>query len=635
MTGVDSEGNDIYKEIEIDLAGTVSKSVYSMKVDSTGQVLTDSDDDGNVEIDFGSVAATGNTTDGSQTFVKVLTFNVNGQTPINIDSISIDGAGYYLLDSNGNIVTDNVIDTFSGSDNVILNSGDKIYIRVMFDIDSLGSGLREGELKISGSQNITYDLTANVVEADIELVDTEAQFENTLIGQKSSVFVTVRNTGDSNLVIDGFTCEDTQFSLAKDTITIAPGQEQEVEIYYEPSTLYTTVTDFYLNTNDPDESSVAVALTGVSGGNVLEPSVSAGNNYVYVFNNANGKRVTLLISYTTADSLTKAGTSEPVVYLDRAGDSGNISMIEMPDSLASSRIIVSGNVSIGDIYAGSLSSIVAVYGTLDGDVNVSGTLGLLRVSGIEEGSHITVDNANEASTAMTVLAGTIAENTVFDLDVNVQTFQANDYKSGSLTANNINALVIRTGDLGAVVDSANDIRIIRVADDIEASIFAGDDITLLYAGGDITADSLVVAGVPSSETRALSSSSGSIGTVLVGGDIDGDLRALDGDIGRVLASRGDINGGIYANNLNMLYARNINKASMAINGSINSFQVRYDVIDSVIGVGYDFSSLESSSDFSGAAVQAIVDLDNPISANPVRVYRIGGEVSDSSLSFLF
>ncbi len=632
-------------QLTVVVAGTVSPAEYSLVEGSSGKVI----DPVKGKIDFGDLHATVDQAGNALESIKVMTFNIDGKSPIYINTISlfqpgsdtIDGytlVSSSIIDSEGNIIAKPDTDTdYLITIDKVFNPGDKFYVRVMFDADTLAAGEYAGDLVIDGSYPVTYSLTANVQEPEIEVSDSSIVFSNTRIGQRASRFVTVSNTGDAPLVISGFECADEQFSLAEGLIEIAAGSQAQVEIFYEPTTLDPSEADFTLLTNDRDESALTITVTGNSGGMTLDPTVVRGSNYIYVFNNPDGDRVKLVIKYVAANADgTKALDAEPVVYLDRPGDFGNISLIEMPQSLASSKIIVSGYVEIADIDAGSLAAISGRGVDLTGNIELDGTVGTIRVDDIEAGTEITVSDSEGIDRGMNIIVDTIAENTVFNLDnMKVKTFQATDYESGSLTAESISRLVIRKGSLGAAVTSYDDINVISVKNDILDNVLAYDSIKVLKAGGDIGDGSMVMSGYSTVAPGAKSASTnGNIARVIVGGNIDGDIRALDGDIGMILASRGDINGSVSANNLRALAARNISGSAMAIGENIGKFSVKYDIIDSVIGVGYDFSSLPSTAPTADGIGTVIAEQANP-GSGAVRRSRIGGTVSDSSIvSFL-
>ncbi|MBN2064397.1 MAG: choice-of-anchor D domain-containing protein, partial [Sedimentisphaerales bacterium] len=610
--------------VEVMVGGTVSLPQYSLS-DNTGKEITDN------AISLGDKAVANNLSADELKEVRTFTFTLDGKATMRVDNISVAGAGYYLIDSNGAVDADGLVDI-----DRVLNPGDKVYITVMYSAGDADAGVHNGVLTLEGSEKVNYSITTTVVEPDIDLDSSVVMFNDTLIGQRSIQYVTVKNTGTADLSITGFVCADEQFSLVENNVVITAGSEKEVGIYYEPNTHDSPVSDFVLLTNDRDEASVTVTVMGNSGGNLLTPSKVSGNNYYYVFNNPDGDRVRLTIKYTTdiVAGAKAAVATAPQVYLDSSSDRGNISCIKMADSNMASSIVISGNVSVGDIYAGSLATIKATAADLTGNVNIAGSLSSIRMDDIEAGSKITVLDTKSAGKSVSIKVDSIAENAEFNLaSMNIKTFQATDYTSGKISAQNIGSLVIKNGDLGASVTSYDDIRSINVKKDITANISVYDSIGTIKTGGNID-EVMIMAGREDLAHSAKSAmATGSIKSVQVGGDINGDIYALNGEIGKILASRGNINGGVYADSLKSISARNMTGALMAIDNSVGKFQVKYDIVDTVIGVGYNFSSLANTG-YNAGDVASIVN-NSVASGKAVNSYKIGGEVSDSSLlSFL-
>ncbi len=623
-SGILRVGSEADGYVEVVVGGSVTLPQYSLN-DAAGKQVTDN------AISLGDKAVANDLSSDELKEVRTFTFNLNGKATMRVDSVTVAGTGYYLIDSNGNVDADGLIDI-----DRVLNPGDKVYITVMYSAGDAEAGVHNGVLKLEGSENISYSITTNVVEPDIDIDSSVVMFNDTLIGQRSIQYVTVKNTGTADLNITGFVCTDEQFSLVDNNVVIAAGAEKAVGIYYEPNTQDSPEADFVLLTNDRDEASVTVTVMGNSGGNLLTPSRVSGNTYYYVFNNPDGDRVKMTIKYTTdiVAGAKSAAAVAPLVYLDSSSDRGNISCIKMADSNMASSIVISGNVSVGDIYAGSLSAINASAADLTGNVNIAGTIGNIRMDDIEAGSRITVLDAKSAGKSVSIKVDSIAENAEFNLaSMNIKTFQATDYKSGKISAQNIGSLLIKNGDLGASVTSYDDIKTINVKNDITANISVYDSIGTIKTGGNID-EVMIMAGREDLAHSAKSAmATGSIKSVQVGGDINGDIYALNGEIGKILASRGNINGGVYADSLKSISARNMTGALMAIDNSVGKFQVKYDIVDTVIGVGYNFSSLANTG-YNAGDVASIVN-NGAASAKAVSSYKIGGEVSDSSLlSFL-
>ena len=558
----------------IEFGGSIEETMVSVTYAQTGAVVD--------SVDLGSVLVNSLVTESDVERIEIFNFNVNGHSPVFVSTVEITNSGFSLLDNDGN-------SSNSISVNKELNPGEKISLYVQFDAyysdEYLAEGEHAGTVTINGSKQTHYDVTCDVVTPEIEVDNSNLTFDETLIGQKSSRFVTVTNTGTAELSITGYNTTDNQYAIANGVVVIPAGESADLEFIYEPDSIESSNAVVTLLTSDMDESEVAFNVAGVSAGNILAPSSVSGDVYKYVFNNSDDQRVKLNIKYITDQAKSDAA---PLVYLDASDDSGNISKIVMPGSAEGSSISVSGEVGIYSIEAGNLSTIKASKSDLDGDIYLSGSIGQIQFDQIAAGSNITVlDDEKDVS----VKANTVAENTVFDIHADVKTFQASTFDSGSLIANDIKSINIKNGDLGADLISYDEIKSVNVKGDIEGDIRALNSVGSIKANGDIIGN-FIIAGDDSIDPAARGSYEGSIKSIQAGGDISANIMAAN-DISKIMAAKGSLTGHLRADNIKSITAGNVDNAVISAASSLGSVSVKHDISDSFLMGGYDIGVANS------------------------------------------
>ena len=608
---IEGKFEDVFDLQRIDIGGSIRQTAVTVTREGSDTPVS--------IVDLGDVAVDSLPGTIAQR-IETFSFNVHGQSPVSVTSINITNSGFSLLDENDNSVHE------LDFGNMILQPGQSLTFKVLFDAslgegEYLDAGIHTGTVTINGSNAIDYDVECDVIEPEFEtdgfdVNDDKIVFDQTLIGQNSSKFITVSNTGTYDLNITGFESTDNQFSIVNSSVVIPAGGSVDLEFIYEPDSIESpenvTVSLF---TSDLDESVVDFIVSGDSAGNILYPSSSSGNTYKYIFNNANGDRVRLTVKYVT-DSI--KGDAAPLVYLDSSSDSGNISKISLPGSAKGSSISVSGEVEIYSIEAGSLNSIKAANSDFGGTISLTGSVGQIQFNDIIAESSVIVSQADKD---ISVKVNTIAENTVFDINADVKTFQASTFDSGSLIVNDIKSLKIKYGDLGADLISHNNINSVNVKGDILGDIRALNSIGQITAGEDISGN-FIIAGDESIVDNARVSAEGSIKSIKAGGDIIANIMASD-DISRIMTDReGVFTGYLRADNIKSVKAGNIDNAKISAADSIGSIAVRHDISDSFLMGGYDIGVAYSLTELNTYQ-------DDSISEGSIGKISFGGQFSNS------
>ena len=227
-----------------------------------------------------------------------------------------------------------------------------------YDVTASGGGLvgtvAYGDVAI-GSLNVKLDFTPDLVPRFPDLAVTDGQGSPTdraidfgsldvLTGSLAHT-VTLANTGDGPLAISGLTLGDTaNFSIAWDgngqaPTSILPGASRVATITFDPATTGAFATAFTIDTNDPDEPTVAVALEG-------EGTFSSGIQARYVGTIAAGQ--TARVHIFDCDGVADIALADIRV---RAGRGDSISSITLGGTqpMTGLGIVITGATSVGKI----------------------------------------------------------------------------------------------------------------------------------------------------------------------------------------------------------------------------------------------------------------------------------------------
>ncbi|GEM_PF-3226296 len=142
-------------------------------------------------------------------------------------------------------------------------------ITVTFTPDALGG--RTGILTISSNDSdsgtLTVTMTGTGEESKgpapvINLTATLLDFGETVLGQSTPLTLTLQNTGDADLSVSNITSSSAQFAVSATTAIIPQGGSQTVTVTYAPTDEGSHTGTLTISSNDPDNVSRFVTLTG-------------------------------------------------------------------------------------------------------------------------------------------------------------------------------------------------------------------------------------------------------------------------------------------------------------------------------------------------------------------------------------
>lgn len=159
--------------------------------------------------------------------------------------------------------------------------------------------------------SMTVGLTGKGIAPDITLSATSLAFGDLLVGEQSQQTVTVTNDGDAVLTIDSITLAGSVYSAAGCTQPLGAGDSCDVTVTFSPATAGAVSDTLTITSDDPDEATVTVNLTG----NGIAPDITLSTT-----NLAFGD---LLIGETATQSVTISNDGDAVLNIGSIALSGS------------------------------------------------------------------------------------------------------------------------------------------------------------------------------------------------------------------------------------------------------------------------------------------------------------------------
>ena len=368
------------------------------------------------------------------------------------------------------------------------------------------------------SQALSQDITVTPVGVgprDIQVShdygaghENEIAFGGVWIGADTQSYtVTIENRGFEDLTVTATTLSDgTNYSVVWDRDGVPPDTilartSRVATITFDPTSQDDFPATFTIDSDDPDEPRVELALTG--SGLPLGTQVLTTDDPAYTFYDLDGDLVTVRL-LGTGEVRVKRDVTDP----DAWADIENLELVET-DAGTEVRIEVQdvGNApndgtSVQTITGSGAGRIHMPDGDLVGNtVDLTGALGSLIVRDIMDGSDILLDG--EITDRLTITGRDVG-----DVDVEfagvLARLDVSSWAAGEIEAHYLGELYARDGDFGANLTLAG-------ADDAGLSLSAAE------VTGDLTADGWTLPGT--------------VGRLHVSGDVESDIDVTD-DLGR-------------------------------------------------------------------------------------------------------
>ena len=145
-----------------------------------------------------------------------------------------------------------------------LQAGDSLLVAVTFS--PTVAGPQAGTLTITTSNDpekasVTLALSGTGAQPDID-VPPLVSFGQVALGSPAVSTLLISNPGTSDLTVTRIAASDSQFVVRPDSIVVTAGSQMRVTVIFTPILLGKTTATLTLTSDDPDEGSVIVALSG-------------------------------------------------------------------------------------------------------------------------------------------------------------------------------------------------------------------------------------------------------------------------------------------------------------------------------------------------------------------------------------
>ncbi len=207
-------------------------------------------------LDFGS-ASVGATVNG------VITVNNEGQAPLIISSVTVNGAGFNLSSHNCGTLT----------------PGGTCDINVTFSPGSAGSFSGTVEIVSNdpdeGTVVVNLSGTGVTYQPDIDPDNTSLDFGTLWTGNSSIKTLIITNVGLADLNINNVSVSGAGFSISSqtcNTATLLANASCIINVSFNPASEGTFNGEISIESNDPDENPLVITLTGTA---VLPPDIKS------------------------------------------------------------------------------------------------------------------------------------------------------------------------------------------------------------------------------------------------------------------------------------------------------------------------------------------------------------------------
>ncbi|MEM1057290.1 MAG: choice-of-anchor D domain-containing protein [Bacteroidota bacterium] len=173
------------------------------------------------------------------------------------------------------LTTGTVFSIVSGGSGGTVSPGDSAQVVIQFA--PVGLGAEADTLTIASDDadepNVQIELTATGLAPDITVAPDSLEFGPVLIDEGAEGTVVIRNEGTSDLTVSSLALTvETEFSILSGSPgVVLPGDSLEVLIEFVPSVSGTLADTLTVLSDDPDEPSIQVELTGLG----LAPEITA------------------------------------------------------------------------------------------------------------------------------------------------------------------------------------------------------------------------------------------------------------------------------------------------------------------------------------------------------------------------
>jgi hypothetical protein len=157
-----------------------------------------------------------------------------------------------------------------------LAAGKQASLRLSFNATSMGPAT--GSLTVTSNASnptLTVALSGTGMQPQISVIPTSISFGSVALGVSNTQTLTVRDSGNANLIVSQATIAGTGFSMSGPTlpVTVTPGQSAAFTVRYSPGTAASSTGTISIGSNAP-HSPLAVPLNGAGVSQSLQLSAN-------------------------------------------------------------------------------------------------------------------------------------------------------------------------------------------------------------------------------------------------------------------------------------------------------------------------------------------------------------------------
>ena len=207
------------------------------------------------------------------------------------------------------------------------------------------------------STPLNTSVTGTGIQVEITTSASSVSFDNTALGDSSTIDLTISNTGTGTLSVTNITSSDANFHARPTTLSLATGASGTVTLVFKPASVGEKNTTFTIYSNDPitPQKTVTGTGTGVTlvSGNITTTTWTAANSPYQITADAtvtSGQVLTvdpgaeilfggdydltvqgeIMLSGTVSDSISISGTDGGSIIIDNDGYEQVIQYVTMP-----------------------------------------------------------------------------------------------------------------------------------------------------------------------------------------------------------------------------------------------------------------------------------------------------------------
>jgi len=195
-------------------------------------------------------------------------------------SSRVGGSDFWNADTEGDLLLANALEWASRSwidvepDSGVVPAGGQLNLTLQFDAARLLGGDYRADVRIASNDPLTPEVEVparlHVTGVpDIVVSPTMLDYGNTFTGATATDTLVIRNVGTDVLTLDAISVDETDFMATTVGFSLTPGALHKLAVSFAPSATGVFNGTLSISSDDPDEPTVSVSLTGIG----LDPPV--------------------------------------------------------------------------------------------------------------------------------------------------------------------------------------------------------------------------------------------------------------------------------------------------------------------------------------------------------------------------